>query len=1008
MASLSRGPELPPFADHHREGATFHRARAALLTLALLIGATPAAPVAAVVAPAPAPLISAAAATPVPFTTTSTDLVAPGVTYRHGTWTTADGAQAVELFDVDPTTPGISLEASSAAGGVAALQAVSGQAARVSRDGHRVVAAVNGDIWSVDAASGRSSPVGLAIHAGELLTATTTPRPTVGLDPAEAPRLGDVAVSGTVELPGGNTTLGIDRVNKPRPTGALVLYTRRWGSSTGTVAGGTEVVLTGAALPLRASGSWTATVASVVASGSNASIPAGAIVLSAQGADATALATLAIGSTVTISTAITPGWEDVAEAISGQQWLVHGGDVHVAPVSAITTAAHPRTALGVRADGSLVLAAVDGRQPSYSVGVTADDLGDLLVAQGATEAINLDGGGSTTALARLPGDVSASVVNHPSDGAERAVDEALLVVSSIPTGPLSQVVVRPGDRTLVVGQVLPFVARGVDAARNGVPVAARSVKWSVTGLGGTLGSDLKFRARRPGTAVVRAAVGGHAGTATITVVPDTIAPVGKAPATRLQTGGTVTSSTVPVAVSWPAATDVGSGVGGYELAQRLGAGSWTAVRLPSPTARSVVVRLAPGVAVQFRLRAYDRAGNRSAWKNSTMFLVRTATERGATYTGSWATRSGGLYLNGAGRAARAAGATATYRFTGSQVAWLAPRASTSGSATVLIDGRRVATVSLRSSVTQPRRVVFSYTWSAIGRHTITIRVAGTAGHPWVNVDGFAVVDVASPYPVLAGAGDIASCSLTADSATATLLDRTPGTVFAAGDLAYESGTAAQFRNCYGPTWGGFKARTRPVPGNHEYLSAAAAPYFAWWGSRAGTAGQGWYAYDLGTWRIYNLNSNCASVGGCGPGSVQDLWLKADLAAHPTQCVAAIWHHPLFSSGVHGNDADMLAAWQDLYAAGAELVVNGHDHDYERFAPQSPDGTPDPAAGIREFVVGTGGAALRSFAAVQPNSEVRKTGVHGILKLTLMPGKYTWQFVPVAGSTWTDSGTESCH
>ena len=173
-------------------------------------------------------------------------------------------------------------------------------------------------------------------------------------------------------------------------------------------------------------------------------------------------------------------------------------------------------------------------------------------------------------------------------------------------------------------------------------------------------------------------------------------------------------------------------------------------------------------------------------------------------------------------------------------------------------------------------------------------------------------------------------------------------------------------------------------------------------------GEGWYAYDVGTWRIYSLNSNCASIGGCGPGSAQEAWLRTDLAANPRACVAAIWHHPLFSSGMHGGTDETRPLWDALYEAGADVVINGHDHDYERFAPQRPDGTADAATGIREFVVGTGGWGLRSFSTIRANSEARKAGVLGVLKLELKGTGFTWRFVPVSGSTWTDTGSASCH
>jgi hypothetical protein len=261
--------------------------------------------------------------------------------------------------------------------------------------------------------------------------------------------------------------------------------------------------------------------------------------------------------------------------------------------------------------------------------------------------------------------------------------------------------------------------------------------------------------------------------------------------------------------------------------------------------------------------------------------------------------------------------------------------------------------------------------------------------------------------VLVGAGDIASCGLTADTATSRLVAGIAGTVFTAGDNAYEDGTPANFSQCYQPTWGPFKDRTSPSPGNHDYETAGASGYLAYFGARAAPAGTTWYAYDLGTWRIYALDSNCFVVG-CDPGGAQYEWLQADLAANPRPCVLAYWHHPRFSSGQHGNDAEVAPFWDVLYAAGAEVIVNGHDHDYERFAPQRPNATADAATGIRQFVVGTGGASLRSFGSTKANSQVRHSGSHGVIKLTLSDGGYAWQFVPVAGKTFTDTGSGACH
>ena len=266
-------------------------------------------------------------------------------------------------------------------------------------------------------------------------------------------------------------------------------------------------------------------------------------------------------------------------------------------------------------------------------------------------------------------------------------------------------------------------------------------------------------------------------------------------------------------------------------------------------------------------------------------------------------------------------------------------------------------------------------------------------------------------PVFVGAGDIASCDdLSGAEATAKLIDKIPGTVFAAGDLAYQDGTDEQFAKCYGPTWGRFKERTRPVPGNHEYHSSGASGYARYFGEIAGDPKKAYYSYDLGQWHIVALNSECDKVGGCGPDSEQGKWLQQDLTNRPAGCTLAYFHKPLFSSGLaHGNDLQMKPLWDILYHDGADIVINGHDHDYERFAPQDPNGKADPQHGIREFVVGTGGKnSHRFFGLIKPNSESHQANTFGVLKLTLHPKGYDWQFIPQEGKSFTDSGTGSCH
>jgi hypothetical protein len=263
--------------------------------------------------------------------------------------------------------------------------------------------------------------------------------------------------------------------------------------------------------------------------------------------------------------------------------------------------------------------------------------------------------------------------------------------------------------------------------------------------------------------------------------------------------------------------------------------------------------------------------------------------------------------------------------------------------------------------------------------------------------------------VLVGAGDIAACDANGDELTAALLDRLPGTVMALGDNAYASGSASEYADCYAPTWGRQKARTRPVPGNRDYATSGASGYFDYFGAAAGDPGKGYYGYDLNQyWHVVALNSNCLEVGGCSQTSAQYAWLSHELAEHAQQHIVAYWHQPRYSSGAHGDTVSMAPIWNLLYVSGVEIVVSAQDHDYERFAPMNGDGGLDAAYGVREFVVGTGGGALRDVGRLRPNSEVHDAHTFGVLQLVLYPDHYDWAFVPVEGAEFRDQGTSLCH
>jgi PKD repeat protein len=268
----------------------------------------------------------------------------------------------------------------------------------------------------------------------------------------------------------------------------------------------------------------------------------------------------------------------------------------------------------------------------------------------------------------------------------------------------------------------------------------------------------------------------------------------------------------------------------------------------------------------------------------------------------------------------------------------------------------------------------------------------------------ALAAAADSAAVLVGAGDIARCDGTGDEATARILDTIPGTVFTLGDNAYKTGTLAEYTDCYGPSWGRHRDRTRPAPGDRDYKTPGGAGYFDYFGAAAGDRTRGYYSYDVGDWHVVVLNSALPTDAG----SAQVQWLRADLAASTRECTLAYWHLPLFYSGGTGVRADLRPLWEALYGAGAEVVVNADFRVYERFAPQAPDGTADPALGVRQFIVGTGGTGSTSFGTVRPNSEVRNTGMRGVLRLRLAAGGYSWTFIPVKATGFTDAGTGTCH
>ena len=352
----------------------------------------------------------------------------------------------------------------------------------------------------------------------------------------------------------------------------------------------------------------------------------------------------------------------------------------------------------------------------------------------------------------------------------------------------------------------------------------------------------------------------------------------------------------------------------------------------------------------------------------------------------------------------------------SGTAGTAPRDSGSVTVKVYSGGTPTGTPLQTLSANVQAGGAYSVDAAALNAGTYTARAeqSDTAGNTGLSsANTFTVQD-----PVLIGAGDIASCEGgDGDAATATVINNNPNaTVFTLGDTAYSNGTASEFTNCYNPTWGQFKQRTRPMVGDHEYGTANASGYFNYFQSQLAPFGpaatdplRGYYSYDLGAWHVVVLNSSCYIDSIACNESQMEQWFTDDLAAHPNSCTLAMWHEPRYSSGnVHGNNPEMQALWQTAYSNGVDVVLSGHEHDYERYAPMDAAGNSDPTHGVREFVVGTGGYFRYGLGTLQPNSQVYNSTTWGVLKLTLHASSYDWQFLPAGGGTFTDSGTTACH
>jgi uncharacterized protein YjdB len=532
------------------------------------------------------------------------------------------------------------------------------------------------------------------------------------------------------------------------------------------------------------------------------------------------------------------------------------------------------------------------------------------------------------------------------------------IAGSAPPAPVASVTLTPATANVDVGQTAQLAATLRDA--NGNILTGRTVTWtsSNTTVATVSGSGL-VTGKAAGSATITATSEGRSGTASITVnappPPVSVASVTVAPATA----NVNESKTVQLTATLKDAS-------GNVLTGRTVTWSSSSTTVATVSSSGLVTGKVAGTAT-ITATSESQSGTAAI----TVVRVPVASVTVSPATGS--VQAGSTYQLTA--TPKDASGTA---LTGRAVSWSSGNTS-------------VATVNGSGLVTGV----------VAGSATITATSEGQSGTSAITV-------TAQPPPgtgvVFVGAGDISDCGNDNDEATAKLLDAIPGTVFTLGDNVYSSGTDAQYSQCFDPTWGRHKARTKPSPGNHDYNTSGATGYYNYWGSLAGPASRGYYSYDLGDWHIISLNSEVS----VNAGSAEEQWLRADLAASTKKCTLAYWHKPRFSSGTHGSSTTYTALWQALYDFNADVVLAGHDHNYQRFAPQTPDGVADPARGIREFVAGTGGESHYVFSTPIANTEAYNTDTFGVLKLTLNAGSYTWEFIPVAGRTYRDSGSGSCH
>jgi len=645
-----------------------------------------------------------------------------------------------------------------------------------------------------------------------------------------------------------------------------------------------------------------------------------------------------------------------------------------------------------------------------------------------TAAATVGGSGLVTAVG-----AGAATITATSEGQSGA---SSITVTNVP---VASVAVSPATASVAAGLTVQLTATPKDA--NGNPLSGRAVAWTSSNAAvATVDASGLVTAVAAGSATITATSEGQSGTAAISVTPAPVASVAVTPPSASVNEGTTVQLTAtpkdangnPLSgrvVTWASSNTTVATVSASGLVTGKVAGSATITATSegqSGTSAITVVRVPVAAVTVTPASASVNEGNAVQLTatpkdaNGTPLTGRTVTWASDNTTVATVSATGLV----TGKVAGSATITATSEGQGGTAAITVvhvPVASVtvSPAPASVQAGQTVQLTATPKDASGTPLAGRTVTWASDNTAVATVSgsglVSGVAAGPATIMatsegqSGTSALTVSAlgASVVLVGAGDIADCSRTSDDSAAALVERlAPDAVFTAGDNVYTNGTATEYANCYDPTWGRFKAKTHPAPGNHDYNTSGATGYYGYFGALAGDPTKGYYSYDLGAWHLIALNGEISTSAG----SAQEVWLKADLAASTKTCTMAYIHRPRFSAGYHGSNSSMQPLWQDLYDAGAELYIAGHNHDYERFAPQDANGVADPVKGIREFVVGTGGAGSEAWSTTPPiaNEEVWADPTWGVLKLTLRAGGYDWQFVPITGQTFTDSGSGTCH